>query len=98
MSDDLKWHPEQFTREDDQRIVYVVTAHNADGVQKECVVVTSKPLAITIRDALKGIWGGDNVTISQRIVDEVSENILAEIDVMNNPPKSTGFIGGGRHG
>ena len=78
--------------------VYVITAHNGDGLLKECVVVTSQPLALTIRDALKGVWIGGNVAVTSRVVDEVPENVLAEIDVMENPSTPTGFIGGGRHG
>lgn len=76
----------------------IVIAWNADGELKECIAVTSLPLALSIRDALKGIWGGQNVALVERAVDEVPQNILAEIDVMENPPKATGFIGGGRHG
>ena len=79
-------------------IVHVVTAHNGDGEQKECIVTTSLPLAMTIRDALKGVWIGGNVAVNSRTIDEVPHNVLAEIDVMENPPKPTGFIGGGRHG
>lgn len=79
-------------------LVHVITAHNGAGEQKECVVTTSLPLAMTIRNALKGVWIGGNVAISSRQVDEVPSNILAEIDVMEHPPKATGFIGGGRHG
>jgi hypothetical protein len=79
-------------------LVHVITAHNGIGEQKECIVTTSLPLAMAIRDALKGVWIGGNVAISSRVIDEVPHNVLAEIDVMNNPPKATGFIGGGRHG
>lgn len=78
-------------------LVYVITAHNGDGEQKECLVVTSLPLATTIRDALKGIWGG-GVVMSSRTVDEVPSNILAEIDVMEHPSPQRDVIGGGRHG
>lgn len=87
--EDLSQHP---------GLVHIVIAHNGDGVQKECIVTTSLPLALTIRDALKGVWIGGNIAISSRTIDEVPSNVLAEIDVMQNPPKSTGFIGGGRHG
>jgi hypothetical protein len=78
--------------------VYIITAINGVGELKESLAVTSWPLAQSIRDALKGVWIGGTVAISQRQIDEVPENILSEIDVMNNPPESTGFIGGGRHG
>lgn len=78
--------------------VYVVTAHNGIGEFKECIVVTSEPLANTIYKALKGIWIGGFVTLVSRQIDEVPDNIIAEIDVMENPPEPTGFIGGYRHG
>jgi hypothetical protein len=78
--------------------VYVITAFNVAGDCKECVVVTSEPLANTIYKALKGIWIGGFVALVSRQVDEVPANIIAEIDVMENPPKTTGWIGGGRHG
>jgi hypothetical protein len=78
-------------------IVHVITAWNADGEQKECVVVTSLPLAMTIRDALKGAWGGNGVAVSSRTVDEVPRNVLAEIDVMEHPSPQKDVIGGGRH-
>ena len=78
--------------------VYVITASNGIGEFKECVVVSSLSLAESIRDALKSVWIGGFVALHSRIIDEVPPNILAEIDVMENPPKPTGFIGGGRHG
>ena len=79
-------------------LVHVITAHNGIGEQKECIVTSSLPLAVTIRDALKGVWIGGNVAVSSRTIDEIPRNVLAEIDVMENPAKPTGWIGGGRHG
>lgn len=78
--------------------MYVVIAINGIGELKECVLTESLPLAQELRDALKGIWIGGTVAMLSRVVDEVPPNLIAEIDVMKNPPKPTGFIGGYRHG
>ena len=76
----------------------IILAWNADGQLKECIAVTSVPLALSIRDALKGIWGGKNVVRIDRAIDEVPQHILGEIEAMENPSAKTGLVGGGRHG
>lgn len=78
--------------------MYVVIAISGAGELKECILTESEPLAKELRDALKGIWIGGVVAMLSRSVDDVPDNLIAEIDVMNNPPKPSGFIGGGRHG
>jgi len=81
--------------------VYVLIAVDDELRVRECVVVTSPPLAGDLERVLIKTWGGSHVCMASRAVDEVPQNL---IDAMLPPepepikPPPGGWIGGGRHG
>lgn len=81
--------------------VYILIAVDDDLRVRECVVVTSLPLANDLEKVLIGTWGASHVYMASRVVDEVPQNL---VDAMLPPeppplkPPPGGWIGGGRHG
>lgn len=81
--------------------VYVLIAVDDDLGVRECVVVTSLPLANDLEKVLIRTWGASHVCMASRVVDEVPQNL---VDAMLPPeplplkPPPGGWIGGGRHG
>jgi hypothetical protein len=54
---------------------YVLIAIDDDYKVRECIVVTSLPLARELYDQLRGIWGGEKVCMAARAVDAVPDNL-----------------------
>jgi hypothetical protein len=54
---------------------YVLIAIDDDYKVRECIVVTSLPLAQELYEKLRGIWGGDKVCMAARAIDAVPNNL-----------------------
>lgn len=80
--------------------IYILIAIDDDYRVRECVAVTSLPLASDLEKVLIKTWGGSRVCLASRAVDEVPQNLLdAIMPPEPEPPKwKEGWIGGGRHG
>ena len=54
---------------------YVLIAIDDNYRVRECIVVTSLPLAQELYDKLRGIWGGEKVCMAARAIDAVPNNL-----------------------
>jgi hypothetical protein len=54
---------------------YVLIAVDDDYCVRECIVVTSLPLAQELHGKLKSIWGGEKVCMAARAIDAVPDNL-----------------------
>jgi hypothetical protein len=54
---------------------YVLIAIDDDYRVRECIVVTSLPLAQELYGKLRRIWGGEKVCMAARAIDAVPDNL-----------------------
>lgn len=69
---------------------YVLIAIDNDYRVRECIVVTSLPLATELYDKLKAIWGGEKACMAARAINAVPNNL--ELSAMI-PPSFRGSRG-----
>jgi DNA-binding transcriptional regulator of glucitol operon len=55
--------------------VYVLVAIDEDQRVRECIVVRDMAVAGRLFDALREIWGGRNVCMASRLIDDIPENV-----------------------
>lgn len=58
-----------------QRGVFILVAVDEDGRVRECIALTDDRQAQELYGRLRGIWGGANVAMASRLVDDVPANL-----------------------
>jgi len=73
--------------------VYVITA-SEHGEQKECIVVSKVETAVKVFSELISIYGGRNVVMASRAINDIPENIKHRLTkrALDEKPAGVSFI------
>lgn len=61
--------------------IYVLIAVDEDGRVRECVPVSDLKTAQDLYAILREIWGGANVCMTSRKVDDIPDNLMRALNV-----------------